>query len=102
MERYFAEPADVRPDASAAGAARDLALVSLPVVEGRTVAGVAAALEQLAMHVRDALRARLFVKIVHILGAEEQPLTDFPLQPRQRAMARVGLLVGRRTPPHGI
>ncbi|MGC2506889.1 MAG: hypothetical protein WA369_09535 [Candidatus Acidiferrales bacterium] len=84
-ERGFAEPADVRANATAAMAARELGgpslrtagkFVGIRVVEGRLFAGVAAAFEKFAVHVDDADRASLFVEIVDILRAEVQAVAE--------------------------
>jgi len=76
MEGSFAEPADVRPDLSSAGAARDFdrGFIKVGVVEGCTGTGVATALEEFAVHVEDAAGAGLLVEIVDILRAEKETI----------------------------
>ena len=56
VEGHFAEPADVRANPAAAFAYRNLGrrLEGARIVEGRTITGVAAALEKLSVHVDDA------------------------------------------------
>jgi hypothetical protein len=58
--------------------------------------------EEFAVHVDDALRSSLLVKVIHILRTEKQAVFQPPLQFRQREMSRVWL--GCRSDPatHGV
>lgn len=78
MKWGFAEPADVRADFSATRAPGNFCrgFVEVGVVERRTGAGIAAAFEELAMHVEDAAGTRLFVEIVDVLGAEKKAILE--------------------------
>jgi hypothetical protein len=104
LERYFAKPADVWTNPAAALALGKLCrgIVGVCVAERQSAARVAAALEKLAVHVDDALRACLLVQIVYILGAEEEAISQTLLQLREREMRRVGLRSRSYSPTHGI
>lgn len=101
--RYFPKPADVRTDSAPAFAARYLRRRLVPGVIGewRSPAGVTAALEKLAVHVKNAARSGLFVQVVHVLRAEEQAVREFALQIGEREMRGIRL-GGGNTPAHGI
>jgi hypothetical protein len=64
----------MRPNATSAFATWKFAYVSLAIFEGLSVAVVAARLEQLSMHVNQALGASLLVEVVNILRAEEEAI----------------------------
>src|SRR4051794_9307374 len=103
MQRHLAEPDDVRPDLSATGAAfRYLVLVRIAIDERRPSARLAAALEKVPMDVQDARGACLFVQVVDVLGADQEPVADRGLQLGERDMGRVRFLLRRRLPPRRI
>ena len=54
------------------------------------------------MHVDDALRSCLLVKVVHILGAEEQAVFQRVFKFREREVRRVGFGCRSNPPTHGI
>ena len=101
---YFPEPADVRADFASALAARYLrwGFVAGVIGERRPPASVAAALEKLAVHVKNVARSRLFVEVVDVLGAEEQAVRQPLLQIGEREMRGIGLGGGRDAPAHGV
>jgi hypothetical protein len=72
VERHFAEPADVRSNATSAVAPGNLGgwFVDIGVAERGSAACVTAAFEEFAVHVDTALRPCLLVKVIHILRAE--------------------------------
>jgi hypothetical protein len=72
LEWDLAEPNDMRPYPTSALATWKFAFVSLAIFEWLAVAGVAARLEQFAMHVNQTLGASLLVEVVNILRAEEE------------------------------
>jgi hypothetical protein len=76
LERRFAEPADVRSNATSAVAPGKLGwkIVGGRVVKWRSGASIAAAFKQFAVHVDDAHRPCLLVQVVYVLGAEEQAI----------------------------
>ena len=104
FERQFAEPADVRSNPTPAVAPGKLGwrIVSIYVAEGCATAPVAAALEEFPVHVDDALRSSLLVKVIHILRAEEQAVTQGAFELRESEVRRVGLRRRRDTPPHRV
>jgi hypothetical protein len=73
LETYFAEPADVWTNPTAAFAPGNFGrrFVEICVDERRDVASIAAALEQLSVHVNDVSCTCLLVKVVHVLGADK-------------------------------
>lgn len=73
LERHFAEPTDVGANPAATFALRQLRrrFIRILVFKWRAATGVAATLEELAVHVNDALRSCLFVQVVYVLGAEK-------------------------------
>lgn len=104
LERSFAEPADVWADFSAARAARnfDRRFVEIDVGEGRKRAGVAAAFEEFAVHVKDAPGPGLLVEIIYVLGAEKETIGERCFESREREVARIWFGGGRRAAAHGI
>ncbi len=104
MEGCFAEPADVGANAAAASAARESRgrFVEIGVVKWRFVARIAAAFEEFAMHMKNALGARLLVKIVDILGAEEEAIVKFAFKCSEREVARIRFGGGGDAATHGI
>ena len=68
----------------------------------RSAAPVAAAFEQFAVHVDDAHRPCLLVKIVHILGAEEKTIFQLLFELRQREVRWIRLRFRSNPPPHGV
>lgn len=101
---HFSEPANVRPDSSTAIAARNFGrrLVRACVVKRRTTAAFAAALEELAMHVNDAARTRLFVQAVDVLGAKEQAVSQRLLEFREGDVPRIRFRICSHAAPHRI
>jgi hypothetical protein len=104
LERYFAEPTDVRTNSSAALTPGYLGwrIVGVRVAEGCAAARVAATLKEFPVHVDDALRSSLLVKVIHILGAKEEAFTQLMFELAQREVRRVGLCCRRDSTPHGI
>jgi hypothetical protein len=104
LERHLAEPTDVRanPTAAFAPGKAGWRIVSICVAEGCATARVAAALEEFAVHVDNALRPCLLVKIVHVLGAEEQTIFQLLFKLSQREVRRIGLGFRRDTPTHRV
>ncbi len=104
LKRDFAEPANVRANPSAAVATRKLGWESIGVcvAERRSVAGVAAALEKLAVHVDDALRSCLLVQVVNILGADEKAVLQQVFKLGEGEVCRIRFDGRSHTPPHGI
>src|SRR2546423_11628285 len=83
-ERHLSEPDHVRTQlASTPIAAWRNAVVSALVSKRRAIAGVAARLQELAVHVQDVARACPFVQRVDVLGTEEKAVPDFLLELRQ-------------------
>jgi hypothetical protein len=76
LERHFAEPADVRANPAAAVASGNLRwrIVGGRVVKWRSGASIAAAFEKLPVHMDDANRPSLLMKVIHVLRAEEQAI----------------------------
>jgi hypothetical protein len=70
------------------------------LAERGSAAYVATAFEEFAVHVDDALRSSLLVKVVHVLRAQEQAVFQPPLQFRQREMSRVRLGCRSNTPSY--
>jgi hypothetical protein len=99
LEGQFAEPADMRSNPAAAVAARKLGwrIIGVCVVKGRSAAPLAAAPEEFPVHVDNALRSRLLVKVVHVLGAEEQALLQLLFELSQREVRRVEALIRPET-----
>jgi hypothetical protein len=64
----------VRANPAAAFASGNLGwrLVEIRVVKGSAAASVATALEKFSVHVDNVPRTRLLVKVVHVLGADEE------------------------------
>jgi hypothetical protein len=95
VQRHLAEPHDVWPELAhglAVGADRlrrevDVGLEHLVAIH-------AANLAVAAVHVDDVLRARHLVQRVDVLGDDRDFALVFLLQPRQRAMGRIGLDMG--------
>ena len=54
------------------------------------------------MHVDDAIRSSLLVKVIHILGAEEQAVPQLLFELREREVRRVGRCRRRDTPTHRV
>lgn len=104
IERSLTKPADVRADFAPAGAAWNLAgrFVKRGVRERREGTGVATALEEFTVHVENALRARLLVKIVDVLRAEKKAVLQIPLESSEGQMAGIWLGGGCDFAPHGI
>ncbi len=104
FERDLAKPADVGPNQSAALASGEFRrrLIGVRVAKGWTGAGVAAALEQFAMHVHDLLRPSLLVQIVDVLGAQKQAVAQrlFEFCECEMRGIRLGLRGNRSA--HGI
>jgi hypothetical protein len=77
VERHFAEPTDVWANSSAALTLGkiDWRIVGVGIVEWWSAAPVAAALEEFAVHMGDPHRSCLFVKVIHILSAEEEAIS---------------------------
>ncbi len=104
VEGHFAEPADVRANPAAAFAAWNFGgrVVGAGVVKGRQAAGIATALEQLAVHVDDAGRAAPLVEIIDVLRAEKQAVLQIGFELGERAMA--GIRFGGRSgaAAHGV
>jgi hypothetical protein len=98
----FAEPANVRANPTPAFASRNLGgrVVSSYVVKGHAPARVAAAFEQLAVHVNDALRSRPFVEIVDILCAKKESLSQSAFELREYEMTGVRFRFRRYATPH--
>src|SRR5262245_47115904 len=78
FERHLAKPADVWANSAAAFAAWKLAsrVVGVRVSKRRAAACVAAAAEEFAMHVDDALRSCLLMQVVHVLGAQKKAFSQ--------------------------
>ena len=93
LERHLAEPADVRANPTSAVAPGNLGwrIVGGRVVKWRSAAPVAAALEEFAVHVDDALRPCLLMKVVHVLRAEEQTIFQLLFKLSQREVCRIRL-----------
>src|SRR6478736_3808448 len=93
MVWLLAKPADVRTHQGPAHALRQLALGVSFIVGERGTAALrgASALKQFAMDVDHLLRARGFMKAIHVLRAQKQASCEslFPLG--QRNVRRVGL-----------
>lgn len=104
LERHFAEPTDVwaNPTAAFAPGKLDWRIVGVGVTKWRSAAPIATALEEFAVHMDDALRPCLLVKIVHILGAEEQTILQLLFKLSQREVRRIGLRRCRDTPTHRV
>jgi len=104
LKRSLAEPADVRADFASAGAAWNLTgrFVERGVREGREATGVATALEKLAVHVEDAFRARLLVKIVDVLRAQKKPVVKNLLESSKGNVAGIWPGGGRHFAAHGV
>ena len=92
MKWSLAKPADVRPDFAVAGAQRKFGrgFVELRVVKRPPRTGIAAAFEELSVHVNDARGASLFVEIVDILRAEEQTAGERLLEIGKGEMGGIG------------
>lgn len=102
LERNLAEPHDVRPNVATAVTARQVAVVGVSIDEGRTGAAVAPGLEQLTVHMNQASRAGLLVKIIDVLSAEKEAVAELTLDLRERQMRGIRLTrQGSRT-THGI
>src|SRR5688500_14389194 len=89
---HLAEPDDVRTQPARLAAFRAggmIAEIALPFHP--RVAAEAPGRLQFAVHVQDAARAGALVKVVDILGDDEQLPRPFGVEPRQRAMRGVGL-----------
>src|ERR1039458_3540204 len=104
VERQFAEPADVRSNATSAVAPGNLGgwFVDIGVAERGSAACVATAFEEFAVHVDDALRSSLLVKVIHILGAEEQAVTQGAFELGEREVCRIRFGFRRDTPTHRV
>lgn len=104
MKWSLAKPADVRPDFAAAGAQRKFGrgFVELRVVERRPRAGIAAAFEELSVHVNDVRGASLFVEIVDILRAEEQTVGERLLEIGKGEMGGIGFGSRSNEAAHGV
>jgi hypothetical protein len=104
MEGSFAEPADVRPDSAAAGAAGNFGgrFVEVDVIEGGKRAGVAPAFEELTVHMEDAAGTGPLVEIVDILGTEKKSTGDGVFESSERAVARIGSGGGGNAAAHGV
>lgn len=104
FEGSFPEPADVRADGSATGAARKFEgrLVEGRIVERRAGAGIATALEKFTMHVNDAAGAGLLVEIVDVLGAEEKTIREGAFQSGESEMPGIRFGGSSNAATHGI
>ncbi len=60
------------------------AFVELKVCKRGSAAGIATALEEFSVHVEDISRSRQFVKIVNVLGAQEEPILQSVFEFRKR------------------
>ena len=78
------------------------ALVNVLVGEGRAVATFAARLEQLAVHVHQALGAGALVQAVDILRAQKKAFAQLALKPASARCAGFGLTVQASLAPHGV
>ena len=104
FKRSFAEPADVRADFASAGAAWNFAgrFVKRGVRERREGTGVATALEEFAVHVENAPRARPLVKIVDVLRAQKEPVVKNLLESSKGNVAGIWPGGGRHFAAHGV
>jgi hypothetical protein len=82
LEWHFAKPTDVRanPASTLAPGKFGWRFVGVSVAERWSAASVTAALEEFAVHVDDALRPCLLVKVVHVLGTEKEAISQALLQ----------------------
>jgi hypothetical protein len=69
------------------------------VLERGQIAGIAAALHQLAVHVNDALRPSRLVQVVDVLRAEKEALPDRALERREGPVGGVWMADGRLGAP---
>ena len=104
VERGFSKPADVRANFASAGAERKFAwgFVELYVFERQAGAGVAAALEEFAVHVNYALGTSLLMEIVDVLRAQEQATGEGILESSESEMGGIGLCGGGCAAAHGV
>ncbi len=91
--RHLAEPADVGADAPATFAVRNLAglLVQFVIGECGARATIAAALEELAMHVDEARGSSLLVQIVDVLGNEHEAIAELLFDLGESNVCRIRL-----------
>ena len=77
-------------------------IVEIRAVKWSAAATVATALEKLSVHVGNFPRTRLLVKVVYVLGADEEAILQSVLNFREGEVRRVRF--GRRshTPPHRV
>ena len=104
LERYLAEPADVRANLAAAFATGNLRwrIVGGRVAERGSGASIAAAFKQFAVHVDDVLRSCLLVQVVHVLRAEEKAVFQPPLKVCEGEVGWIRLRRRSDPPTHGI
>jgi hypothetical protein len=104
FERHFPEPADVRSNPTTALASRNLGwrFVEIRVGKWRAAASIATTLEKLAVHVDNVFCSCLFVKVIHVLGADEQVVLQRVLKFGEGEVCWIWFGCGRHTPTHGI
>ena len=77
-------------------------IVGARVRERRFLTRVAAALEELAVHVDDADRAGLFVEIIDILGAEVEAVAEAAFERSESEVAGIRFCGSGHAAAHGI
>jgi hypothetical protein len=92
----------VRPNAATTLALRQFIFVRKRVIERNPRTGIAPRLEQLAMHVRQSPRTGFLVKVVDVLRAEEEAVTQLALEFSESHVRRVWLAGQRAGAAHGI
>ena len=105
LERDLAEEDDVRPKESAALATWDFAEAAVDgSIEDRWAPAIffAAGFGKFAVHVDEAARAGTLMKVVHVLGAEEEAVAKSGFQLSEFEVSRVGLGLLRRCTAHRV
>lgn len=101
---HFAKPTDVWTDLSAAVAARDRArrIVGGGILEGSSVAAIAATFEEFAVHMDHAARAGLFMQIVYVLRAKEKTVLQQFFEFGERVVTRIRFGGRSDAAAHGV
>ena len=104
FKRHFSKPADMRTNPPAAVASGRLArrFISVRVFKRRAATGIAAAFEELSVHVDYIFRAGLLVQIIDILRADEQTVPESGFELRESRMCWIWFGDGSHAPAHGI
>jgi hypothetical protein len=104
FKRHFAKPADVRANPTAAFAPRNCGwrLIEIGVVKRTAAARVTPALEKLSVHMDNVPRTRLLVKVVHVLGADEETVLESVFQSGESEVCGIRFGCRSNPPPHGI